>query len=126
MQIMAMKNDNNGILGFTFKFIEINKKKNINNELNFQKFLPSNKNEINFDLLNLKYIRTILVKKKSGIRNLRTRNDEEEIIDSINYKPNEKKSKKNKTEKKLEVSSNNNKIEEIITKDTLLELQSKE
>ena len=126
MQIFEMKYNINEILGFAFKFTEINKKKNKNNEINIHKYVPSNKNEINFDLMNLKYIRTIIVKKKSGLRNLRTKNDEDEIINNLSNKQILQKNKKNKNEDKFEESSNNVKIEAIITNDTLLELQSKD
>ena len=91
LKIIEMKYKENEILGFVFKLTEINQK-NINKKINFQNFLPNSKNEIIFDLLNLKYIRTITVKEKSGLKNLREKNEDDFNI----YSDKRVKSEKNK------------------------------
>jgi hypothetical protein len=45
-------------------------------KFNFTDFIPESKHEVMFDLLNLNYIRTILVNKKTGLRNLRDNENE--------------------------------------------------
>ena len=70
MQIKAIKFNPYEISGFFFKFIEISykRKKNINNE----DFIPKlDKNLILYDITRLTFFRTIVVNKKSGLRNLR-------------------------------------------------------
>ena len=69
LQINNFKFSDDKILGFCFKLTEMNKKENTN--INYGKLIPKDNHEIMFDLLNLSYIRTILVQKKSGLRNLR-------------------------------------------------------
>ena len=127
LQIIEMKFNKNEISGFVLKLTEINKK-NKNQKLNIQKFLPSSKNEIIFDLLNLNYIRTVIVKKKSGMKNLREKNEE-----NLNAKSDIKvkiigKNKKKRKNDIIEESSNEDeeKLEVMITKDKLLELQTKD
>ena len=69
LQVNSFKYSNDKIIGFCFKITEINKKENTN--INYGQLIPNSNHEIMFDLLNLNYIRTILVQKKSGLRNLR-------------------------------------------------------
>ena len=69
VQINNFRFNHEKIVGFCFKLTEINKQENTN--VNYGKLIPNSNHEIMFDLLNLSYIRTILVQKKSGLRNLR-------------------------------------------------------
>ena len=79
-----------------------------------------------FDLLNLNYIRTIVVKHKSGLRNLRDLNKEEDSVKkSVVSKKKKKKAKKEGIVELMNDSSNeeNNKEEVILSKEKILELQ---
>ena len=78
LQINNFKFSNDKILGFCFKLTEVNKKENMN--INYGKLIPKDNHEIMFDLLNLSYIRTILVNKKSGLRNLRDKSSSNILI----------------------------------------------
>ena len=79
MQVRVLKFNENKNLAFIFKFTEISQKKNkqiLDNEF----YIPKNgKNLIMFDLINLQYIRALLVNKKTGLRNLRNINEEENV-----------------------------------------------
>ena len=72
LQINNFKYENEAIIGFCFKLTEVHKKHNKN--VNYENLVPKTNHEIMFDLLGLNYIRTILVQKKSGLRNLRDKN----------------------------------------------------
>ena len=129
LQIFEMKYKEDEIIGFVFKFTEINKKKKNKKEIVPGEFKPTNKNEIIFDLLNLNYIRTILVTKKTGLRNLREKEEEEnENKINLSIKTTEKRKRK-KTRENFginDISSEEEKIEINLTKDRLLELQGKD
>ena len=130
LQIFEMKYKEDEILGFVFKFTEINKKKNNKKEIVLQEFKPSNKNEIIFDLLNLNYIRTILVTKKTGFKNLREKKEEKnENKSNLSINITEKKKRK-KTRENFGVNSisseEESKIEISLTKERLLELQGRD
>ena len=91
-----MKNDKykeGEIIGFVFKFIEL-KNKQDNNEILIQEFLPNCENEIIFDLLNLNYIRTIIVKEKTEKRNLRIEEDMQNNSQDISKNESIKKKRK--------------------------------
>ena len=84
-----------------------------------------------FDLLKLCFIRTLVVDIKSGLNNLRSKDDFEDIeknqkeIYRINFTKNRKK-KRNLSiyeDESSDDSDNNNKINNILTKDKLIELQ---
>ena len=68
MQISVMKYNDDEIIGYVFKFVELTKK-NKEKEIVPKNFVPKGNKEIIFDLLSLNYIRTIIVEKKSGKRN---------------------------------------------------------
>ena len=124
-----MKYSERELIGYVFKFIEIQKNKKNKNEFNSKDFLPSLKNQVIFDLLNLHYIRTVIVDKKSGLRNLRGKNEDnegEELI-SINTLTKKRKTKK-KTNKSIleEISSDEDAIKVLLTKEKILELQTKD
>ena len=95
-------------------------------KFNFTDFIPKLKHEVMFDLLNLNYIRTILVNKKTGLRNLRDNENEGETSKRllINSKNNKKKTKKDMFELMDASSEDDNKKEEVVlTKEKILELQ---
>lgn len=73
--------------------------------------------------MNLNYIRTILVQKKSGLRNLRDKEDNIDNIDDIKTKSNKKKKRKHSVD---EESSEDENEKIILTKDKILELQTKD
>ena len=119
------------INGFIFKIYEPKKSKK---EKTFEKneFIPSLKNQVIFDLLNLKYIRTVIVTKKSGFRNLREDDDEEnknltQKRNMKSYKSVQKKNDKKNNDKEIsEDSSDEEVVENKITKEKILELQTKD
>ena len=125
MQIIEMKYRENEIICFAFKFTEINKKKSKDKKINFQNYIPTYKNEIIFDLLNLKYIRAVIVKKKSGLKNIIKIDEENDIKDNLREKSIQKKRIKTRNDF-IENSSNDENIDVVITKDKLLELQGKD
>ena len=123
LQIFEMMHKEQEIIGFLFKFIEICPKKNEKKELLADDYIPPLKNEIIFDMLNLNYIRTVIVQKKSGFRNLRDKEDNINNIEDINAKLNKKKRRKHSVD---EESSEDEKDIIILTKEKILELQTKD
>ena len=126
LQIKAIKYNPNEISAFSFKFTKITqrRKKLINNDY----FIPkSNKNIIMYDIYELKYIRTIVVHKKSGKRNLRNEEHGKEISKGNNEigesKNGNKKQKKDKISEIEEEDSYNSKDNIRLTKEKILELQ---
>ena len=131
LQIIELKTQINNIKGFIFKIYEAKKPKKEKSD-SIIKLIPSLKNQVIFDLLNLKYIRTVIVKKKSGFKNLREEDDEENknLIQNRNmksYKSVQKKNIKKNNDKEIsEDSSEEEVIENKITKEKILELQAKD
>jgi len=123
LQIIEKKYKEGEIIGFVFKFIELRNRKD-KNEISHKGFIPNYKNEINFDLLNLNYIRTTIVKEKTGMRNLREADDIQNNSQDISK--HESLKKKRKKKKIDDVESYEEEIEEfILTKDKIIELQSR-
>ena len=123
LQIIEKKYKEGEIIGFVFKFIELRNKKD-KNEISHEGFIPNYKNEINFDLLNLNYIRTTIVKEKTGMRNLREADDIQNNNQDISK--HESFNKKRKKKKIDEEESYEEEIEEFkLTKDKIIELQSR-
>ena len=125
LQINTFRYNSDKIIGFSFKITDFIKKKEKAN-VNYNYYIPKTNNEIMFDLLNLNYIRTIVVKHKSGLRNLRDQNNEEDSVKKpfINKKKNKKAKKEGIVELMNESSNEENKKEEVIlTKEKILELQ---
>ena len=128
-QIKTVKLNGDENIAFIFKFTEISAKKN-KKYLNKINYIPKiDKNLIMFDLLNLSYIRTLLVDKKSGYKNLRS---EEEIKENAEFennklviKKNTKKRKKNISieEEDDDLSENSDKIKNLLTREKISELQ---
>ena len=126
MQISVMKYNDEEIIGYVFKFVELSKK-NKDNEISPKDFVPNGNKEIIFDLLSLNYIRTILVAKKTGNRNLREKDDSSENDKIVKKGSNEKRKKnENNLEDVQESSDEDKKIDIILNKDKILELQTKE
>ena len=105
LQIREMKFKEGEILGFLFKITEIQSKKDnkIKTEKMIKKQMPHDKHEVIFDLFKLNYIRTLLVKHKSGFRNLRGRefnfynnNDSDAMQEKKKKKQKRRKKKKKK------------------------------
>ena len=131
MQIKAIKYNPYEVCGFFFKFTEISekRKKIINNDI----FIPNcDKNLIMFDLLKLKYFRSIVVDKKTGLRNMRYGEYGRDTIRRNSQikqeEKNIKKLQKQKTSAIEEESSSSEdsekkKIKNILTKEKILELQ---
>ena len=128
LQIFEIKYKEKEISGFVFKIFDTKNTYKKKDNLHKKDFIPSDKTQIIFDLLNLNYIRTIIVQKKSGLRNLREKeeNDDEE---KNNRKNENKEKRRRKIEHELNLggdSSEENSIQVIITKEKLLELQTKD
>ena len=127
LQIFEMRYNERDLIGYVFKFIEIQKDKKNKIEMNSKDLLPTFRNEIIFDLLSLHYIRAVIVDKKSGLRNLREREDD----DSRELKSIDSLTKKRKTKKKtnklvVEDSSDEEVVKVLLTKEKILELQTKD
>ena len=127
LQISVMKYNDEEIIGYVFKFVEMTKK-NKEKEISPKDFVPNGNKEIIFDLLSLNYIRTILVTKKSGHRNLREKDDSSDNDKIIRKSTGEKGRKKNESnlEEVQESSEEDKKIDIVLNKEKILELQTKE
>ena len=124
LQIIEKKYKEGEIIGFVFKFIELKNKRD-KNEIYKEEFLPNLKNEVNFDLLNLNYIRTTIVKEKTGLRNLRGSEDMQNISQDISRHESIKKKRKKRRDEIYD-DSIEEEIEEFkLTKDKIIELQSR-
>ena len=126
LQIIEMKYNEGEIIGFVFKFIEIKTMKDNIKEIKPKELIPSYKNEIIFDLLNLNYIRTVVVKEKSGLRNLREKEDNENNEITLSNIVEQRRKRKKTIEDINEISSEEEKVEIILTKDKILELHTKD
>ena len=128
IQINIMKFPNSDILGYAFKIVDSLSQKR-NPGLESQNYIPNSNKEILFDMMRLNYIRTEIVSQK--VRNLNLR-EKEDLID------NEKQTNKSNKDK-LKKSTNNLNNDEIIesseeekkitvelTKEKLMELQTKD
>ena len=126
MQIFEKKYKEEEIVAFIFKFSEIKKKNK--NQISPNDLKPMYKNEIMFDLLNLNYIRTVLVDKKSGLRNLRNKDDDVyESRNNLTLNTLEKRRKKLTRENLEQISSDEEEKQEIkLTKERILELQTRD
>ena len=131
LQIKPISFDGYENVSFFFKFTEISskkKKKIIKNEELFRQ--NCDKNLIMFDLLNLNYVRTIIVNEKSGLRNLRNIEDEEEKDILMENKNNINKKGKNKKnviydeEEDDEDYDFDKKNNNLLTKEKVIELQA--
>jgi hypothetical protein len=126
MQINVMKYNEDEIIGYIFKFVELTKKIK-DKEIAQNEYIPGDNKEIIFDLLTLNYIRTALVTVKSGNKNLREReeiNDTDKITKKVTGKV--KKKNDNNLEDVQESSDEDKKVEVALTKDKILELQTKD
>ena len=130
LQIKIIKSSDNEIIAFVFKFTELSLKKG-NKLLTNDLYTPKcDKKIIIFDLLNLCYIRSLIVKKKTGLRNLRNRDDVSDKEDEA-LSPTHKNKKSEKLKKKLmveEIDSSDDSGKDndniLLTKEKILELQA--
>ena len=133
LQIKAIKLNSEENLGFAFKFSEITSQSKRKKKFNEESCIPkNNKNLILFDLLQLNYIRGLIVNKKSEngvVRSIIEDEEEENKLPSRRNEQNNDKTKKKKKSKFVEMSSdedfdndNDNDIN-ILTKEKIAELQ---
>ena len=135
MQVKAIKFNEGENFAFLFKFMDFNIK-NKKKKIDFEQTIPkSNEHLIMFDLLKLNYIRAQIVQRKSGLRNLRNKEEEEENIGGeketkiIELKKMKMKKKKKKIEfedsddftETEDIEKNGAKI--MLTKEKIIELQ---
>ena len=125
MQINCMRYHGGEIIGYVFKFLELKKKND--NKIILNEYIPNGKKEIIFDLLTLSYIRTVLVTEKTGKKNLR---EKEEISESKIVAKSTDRGRKKQNDDNLddvqESSDESKKVEVILNKDKLIELQTRE
>ena len=127
LQIKPIKYNENDNLALVFKFTEISNKNN-KQKLNNERYIPKcTHNLILFDLINLNYIRTLIVKQKSGFRNLRNFEEEKEKdieeIKAFEAKKIKKRRKNLEIEEESSEESPNNDFKIELTKEKILELQ---
>ena len=135
MQVKAIKFNEGENFAFIFKFMDFNIKSK-KKKIDFEQTIPkSDEHLIMFDLLKLNYIRAQIVQRKSGLRNLRNKEEEEENIGGeketkiIELKKMKMKKKKKKIEfedsddftETEDLEKNGAKI--ILTKEKIIELQ---
>ena len=135
LQIIPMKYDKN-LIGYVFKFTELNQKKLSSeiNKTNSVNIKYDEKREVMFDVKRLGYIRTFLVDQKTGFyHNLREEENEEKEGSEASKKAGDRTKKKTKDKSDddlnviVESSEEEDKKEEmIITKERLLELQTRD
>ena len=132
LQIKPISFDGCENVSFLFKFTELSSKKKKKKIKNEELFRPQcDKNLILFDLLNLNYVRTIIVNEKSGMRNLRNVEDEEEqdvLIENKNNIYKKGKNKKNliydEEEDDDDYDNFDKKNNNLLTKEKVIELQA--
>ena len=127
VQLNIMKFDESNIIGYVFKIVDsISKKKNI--DIKEESYLPNSNKEILFDLLSLNYIRTEIVNKK--IRNVNLIEKDDNIDNEKQTKIIRGKSKKiinaSNMEEIIESSEEEKNIKIELTKEKILEMQTKE
>jgi len=127
MEVIEVKNFYNGeVSGYIFKLFE-KRRFNSQKEEELKRFIPDIKNQFLFDLLSMNYIRTKIVKEKSGFRNLRESVDDVENQNNVKDAIGSRKRKDyNKEASLLGIISEEENEEVIITKEKLFELQTKD
>ena len=128
--ITKMKYNEDETVGYCFRFTEVDNKKGVVEPGDFR---PNSTQHILFDMLRLNYIRTILVTQKSpGAKeyqmyqehNMANREEKENVV-----KDNKKTKKKDKTQgntgEEYSDEDSEQKIENILTKEKIIELQGK-
>ena len=127
MEVIEVKNFYNGeVSGYIFKLFE-KRKFNSQKEEELKRFIPDIKNQFLFDLLSMNYIRTKIVKEKSGFRNLRESVDDVENQNNVKDAIGSRKRKDyNKEASLLGIISEEENEELIITKEKIFELQTKD
>ena len=128
IQIREIQSDNtNKNIALVFKFTENNIKKKQNKINNEMFFLKSNKHLVMFDLINLTYIRALIVDKKTGLRNLRNleADNDKKIVTKLSLKKPKKRKKSSASIEEAESSeeSDKNLNTVLLTKDKIIEMQ---
>ena len=83
LKIKVFRNNKDEIIGFLFRLTDI--KFNYIKNIKYEDYIPKIEKEFIFDILNLHYIRTITVNKKTGNNNLRDKDDNKEKEKSKKY-----------------------------------------
>ena len=133
LRIKSIDFDNNNydklILLFKINEIHSKNKKNIINKINNEFFIPKcDKKLIMFDLINLRYIRTVIVNEKSGLRNLRdieNKKDHPLHKQSMKNIKNIKKGLMNEQENEYSETLEEKCNEFLLTKEKIIELQER-
>ena len=133
--ISKMKYNEEETLGYCFRFLNIDNKKN---NVDPNEFKPNSTKHVLFDVLRLNYIRTILVteKSKNSVKLIetnivinRTTTEIAREVEEIKQKKNEKKKKiKKDGENEEEEESNEEgekKVENLLSKEKILEFNSR-
>ena len=130
LQIKTIKFNSEENLGFAFKFSEIASKSKRKKKFKEESCIPkSDKNLILFDLLQLNYIRGLIVNKKSVnglMRSIEEDEGEESKFNSGANNQNNDKTKKKKKSKFVEMESSDEELDNdinILTKEKIGELQ---
>ena len=131
LKINVFRNSNNDIIGICFRMIDKNRYTVKN--LNLGEYMPKEGKEFLFDIITLTYVRTIIVDKKTGLRNLRDKdNESKEGMNSKRMRNsqanNKRESKMNNYNKKNNATKEDDddedrKKEYILTREKINELQ---
>ena len=128
LKITTFRNKTGERIGYCFRLTE---KKRIPFKFKkFDNFIPTNNNEFLFDIITLHYIRTMIVDKKTGNKNLRSKDDDinndldEKNINNIQSN-NKSERKKNKNQDNIGMTDDEEekRKEFILTKEKMNELQ---
>jgi hypothetical protein len=131
LQIKPIKFNSEENLGFAFKFSEITSKSKRKKKFNEESCIPkNNKNLILFDLLQLNYIRGLIVNKKSlngVVRSIGEDEGEENKLPSVRNDQINDKTKKKKKSRFVEIESSDEDLDNndinLLTKEKIAELQ---
>ena len=131
-----MKYNEEETLGYCFRFTEVDNKRG---NIDPNEFKPNSTKHVLFDVLRLNYIRTILVTKKTGKRNLidtgilqsnSTTENNNNIENKATIKKEKSKKKKSKNGEDYDNDDDSNddgekKIENQLTKEKIIEMQNR-
>ena len=68
LKLNIFRNDKNEIIGICFRLMDV--KSNTSNYIDYNKYIPKNKNEFLFDIITLHYIRAKIVEEKTGKKSI--------------------------------------------------------
>ena len=130
LKINVFRNKYNDIIGICFRMIENNK--NTIKNIQLSDYMPKIGKEFLFDIITLNYVRTIIVNKKSGFRNLRDKNNESKEGDKNSRRNRSSQINNTKRESKMNYIKKTNSTKEddedrkkeyILTREKINELQ---